>query len=139
MIMNVAELKLCEFFWYQIKQSCAGSLDFKRMMCRLKLFDLMSKQIKVFMPSKSMQESVASIIMECLFIDREVQNDYKSQTINVQELIKIAISIFSVATSDQASSFCIFAFLKYLSKPEDDPAKKDENKQNQAEEQRLVD
>ena len=100
MVMNVAELKLCEFFWFQIKQSCTGSLEFKRMMCRLKLFDLMSKQIKIFMPSKSMQESVASIIMECLFIDRELYSDSKSQKVNVNELIKISTSIFSVSTSD---------------------------------------
>ena len=83
------------------------------MMCRLKLFDLMAKQIKVFMPSKSMQESVASIILECLFIDKEM-NHKKSQKVNVEELVKISLTIFSVASSNQAASYCMYTFLKYL-------------------------
>ena len=126
-IMNVADLKLCEFYWLQIKQNCSGSDDFKRMMVRLKLFDLMSKQVKVFMPSKSIQESVANIIMECLFIDREIRNK-KSQKVNVEELVKISMNIFSVASSPQASSYCMYTFLTYLNQPEVAEQKVEESK-----------
>ena len=72
--MNVADLKLCEHYWQQLKRIVTGQDKYKRLFFKLRLPALMLDQIKIFMPSASMQDAVASIIREILYFKDEQRN-----------------------------------------------------------------
>ena len=71
--------------------------------------------------------------MECLFIEKELDKK-KSQKVNVEELVKISLTIFSVASSPQAASYCMYTFLKYLNQAKIDQKQVEEVKCQQKEE-----
>ena len=90
--MNVADLKLCEFYWQQIKRVICGQDPYKRLFFKLRLPALMVEQSKIFMPSASIQDAVASIIREILFFE-----DGQRQ-IQVDEMLSLAMQIFIISS-----------------------------------------
>jgi len=113
--MNVADLKLGECYWQQIKSLVQGQDVYKRLFHKLHLLELMNHQIQVFLPSPSMQEAVSSIIREILFFP-----DIHQQTESNRDMLAVSMQIFMLSSQAQAISHCVFTFLDVFKRGGDD-------------------
>ena len=85
-------MKLCENYWQQIRRHIAGQDAYKKLFFKLRLPQLMIKQIKIFMPSPTMQDAVAGIIREIIFFEDEQRET------SVLEMLDMSMQIFILSS-----------------------------------------
>lgn len=68
-LLDVADLKLCEVYWLKLKEQVNENRDFLDLLLRLNLQEIMIKQTKLFLPSRSLQISVSFIVMHVLMAE----------------------------------------------------------------------
>ena len=80
----------------------------------------MTKQTKLFLPSRSLQNSVSFVVMHVLMAETHLgpRQETFEELWNAEDLMKLSFSIFHVTDSSHATSNCVFTFLKYIQQME---------------------